>query len=157
LRTSVESLIDAPRDVVFASLVDIERWPDVISGIVEVTLLTPGPVAVGTRFRETREMFGRKATEEMTVAEMESPRRLVLTAFNHGTTYRVEHLLAAEGAGGTRLTVAFEGRPVTLAARLLMPLGLLFRGAVRRQLASDLADLERDARRRHRDGAPRPA
>jgi hypothetical protein len=104
-------------------------------------------VAVGTRFRETREMFGRKATEEMTVAEIEPPRRLVLTAFNHGTAYRVEHLLTAESAG-TR---------VTLAARLLMPLGLLFRGTVRRQLVSDLADLGHEAGRRLRDGAPRSA
>ncbi len=154
MRMSVETLIDAPPQVVFAAIADIESWSSMISAISEIVLLTPGPVAVGTRFRETREMFGRKATEEMTVAEIEPPRRLVLTAFNHGTAYRVEHLLAAEGTG-TRVTLAFEGRPVTLAARLLMPLGLLFRGTVRRQLASDLADLGREAERRHRDGAPR--
>jgi uncharacterized protein YndB with AHSA1/START domain len=156
MRMSVETLIDAPPHVVFAILADIQTWPLVLSAIVEVTLLTPGPVAVGTRFRETREMFGRKATEEMTVAEIEPPRRLVLTAFNHGTAYRVEHLLAAEGLG-TRVTLAFEGRPVTLGARLLMPLGLLFAGTVRRQLRSDLADLGREAERRHRHGAPRSA
>ena len=154
MRMSVETLIDAPPHVVFAVLADIPAWPSVISAIAEVGLLTPGPVAVGTRFRETREMFGRKATEEMTVAEIEPPRRLVLTAFNHGTAYRGEHLLAAEGTG-TRVTLAFEGRPITLEARLLMPLGLLFAGTVRRLLASDLADLGREAERRHRDGAPR--
>jgi hypothetical protein len=156
MRRSVETLIDAPPQVVFATVADIESWPSAISAIREVTLLTPGPVAVGTRFRETREMFGRKATEEMTVAEMKPPRRLVLTAFSHGTAYRVEHLLKVVGAG-TRVTLAFEGRPVTLAARLLMPLGLLFADTVRRQLASDLADLGREAERRHRHGAPRSA
>ena len=71
MRMSVETLIDAPPQVVFAAIADIESWPSAISAIAEVTLLTPGPVAVGTRFRETREMLGRKATEEMTVAEIE--------------------------------------------------------------------------------------
>ena len=79
------------------------------TGIERVEILTPGPVAVGTRFRETRIMFGRRATEEMTVAELDPPRRLVLTAYNHGTAYRAEHLFAPEG-DGTGLTLIFAGR-----------------------------------------------
>ena len=92
-------------------------------------------------------MFGRNATEEMTVAELDPPYRLVLTAFNHGTAYRAEHVLEAEGTG-TRLTLIFEGRPVSLAARLFAPLGWMFMGTVKRQLTSDLADLKREAERR---------
>lgn len=101
-------------------------------------------------------MFGRMATEEMTVAGMEVPRKLVLTAFNRGTAYRAEHLVVAQGTG-TRVALDFEGRPVTLAARLFMPLGLLFLGSMKRQPATDLADLKREAERRHRAGATRPA
>ena len=149
MRITVQLKIDAPPDVAFALVADIPGWPRVISGIQSVDMLTPGPVAVGTRFRETRLMFGRQATEEMTVAEIEAPRRLILTAFNHGTAYRAEHLFEAHG-GGTKLELAFEGRPVTLLARLLAPLGLLFRGTVKRQLAADLADLAREAERRAR-------
>ena len=37
---------------------------------------------------------------------------------------------------------------MTLLARLLAPLGLLFQGTVKRQLAADLADLAREAERR---------
>ena len=84
----------------------------------------------------------------MTVAEMEPPRRLVLTAYNHGTAYRVEHAFSPE-AGGTRIALKFEGKPVTLLAWLFMPLGLLFMGNVRRQLQADLGDLAREAERRH--------
>ena len=149
MRITVQLKIDAPPDVTFALVADIPGWPRVISGIQSVDMLTPGPVAVGTRFRETRVMFGRQATEEMTVAEIEAPRRLILTAFNHGTAYRAEHLFEAHG-GGTKLELAFEGRPVTLLARLLTPLGLLFRGTVKRQLEADLADLAREAERRAR-------
>ena len=147
MRIAIQAEIDAPPDVAFALVADIPAWPRVISGVQSVEMVTPGAVAVGTRFRETREMFGRQATEEMTVAEIEAPLRLVLTAFNHGTAYRAEHLFEAHG-GGTKLELAFEGRPVTLLARLLAPLGVLFLGTVKRHLEADLADLAREAERR---------
>ena len=71
----------------------------------------------------------------------------MLTAFNHGTAYRAEHLCEPRGEK-TRLRLEFEGRPVTLAARLLAPIGLLFLRSVRRHLEADLADLKREAERR---------
>jgi len=94
-------------------------------------------------------MFGKSATEEMTVAELEPPRRFLLSTFSHGTAYRAEHRFATEAAG-TRINLTFEARPATLLSRIFAPLGWLSLGAVRRQLASDLADLAREAERRHR-------
>ena len=127
---------------------EVERWSDIIEAIERVEVLTPGPVAVGTRFRETRTMFGKRATEEMTVAELDPPRRLVLTAHNHGTAYRAEHLFEPQD-NGTRLTLIFVGEPQSLLARVFSPIGYMMLGTLRRQLASDLADLAREAERRH--------
>ena len=50
---------------------------------------------------------------------------------------------------GTNLTLTFAGLPRSLPARLFAPLGFLMLGVVRRQLASDLADLAREAEHRH--------
>lgn len=138
--------VDAPPERVFRIATDVARWPELISAIDRVELLTPGPPGIGTRFRETRTMYGRKAREEMTIAALEPPHRFTLTAENHGTRYRAEHVFAPERSG-TRLTLAFEGVPMTLAARLAMPLALLMRRSVQRQLAQDLADLKRAAER----------
>lgn len=149
MRIVMATVVDAPQDVTFATVTDIAGWPRIAGAIRKTEILTAGPVSVGTRFRETRMMYGREATEEMTVAELDPPRRFVLTAFNHGTAYRVEHLLEPQGAA-TRMTLAFEGRPVSLLARLFMPLGRLFVSSVRRQLQADLAGLEREAERRAR-------
>jgi len=113
LEAAVE--IAAPPDVVFAQVADIERWPQTVRAIEDIELITAGPVRVGTRFRETRTMFGRKAAEEMTVAEFDPPRRFVLTAENHGTRYVATHAVEPV-ADGSRLVLAFEGVPVTLAA-----------------------------------------
>ena len=55
----LETIIAAPATVVFSTLVDVGRWAQFMSGIGSVEILTPGPLALGTRFRETRTMFGR--------------------------------------------------------------------------------------------------
>ena len=153
MQVRVSSVVAAPPEAIFAVAVEVERWPEIMGAIERVDVLTPGPVAVGTRFRETRMMFGRRATEEMTVAELDASRRLVLTAHNHGTAYRAEHLFEPQG-DGTRLTLTFVGEPQSLLARLFSPIGYMMLGTVRRQLASDLADLAREAERRHRNTAP---
>ena len=151
----VECFVEAPPDVAFAVATDVSNWPRFISGIQGVAMLTPGPVAMGTSFRETRIMFGRQATEEMTFAEIEPPHRFVLTAFNHGTAYHAEHTFAAD-ARGTRMRLAFEGQPSTLVSRLFAPLGRLFAGTVQRQLEADLADLKHEAERRYRERSAGP-
>jgi carbon monoxide dehydrogenase subunit G len=149
MQIAVECFIEAPPDAAFSTAIDISNWPRFISGVQSVELLTPGPVAAGTRFRETRSMFGRKASEDMTLTQVERPRRFLLTAFNHGTAYRAEHLFAPEAAG-TRTKLIFEGQPATLLARLFAPLGWLFVVTLKRQLESDLADLKLEAEQRHR-------
>jgi hypothetical protein len=147
MQCRVERLIAAPREIIFAVAIDIPRWPEVISSIDRVEMLTPGPVAVGSRFRETRRMFGREATEEMTVTELAPPEHFVLTAENHGTRYRAEHLLA-QADSATRLTLVFSGEPASLLARIMSPLGWLMSGHLKKQLEADLDDLKRAAERR---------
>lgn len=147
MKITVQEQISSPPEIVFALLLDIPRWPELIAAIEKIDLLTPPPVAVGTQFRETRIMFGREATEEMTVSEISPPHRLVLTAFSHGTAYRSEHVLEPIG-DGTRLRLEFEGTPRTFLARLFTPLALLMRGTIQKQLAADLVDVKRAAEQR---------
>ena len=141
--------IAAPPAAVYATITDLARWPDFVRGIERMEILTSGPVGVGTTFRETRTMFGRSATEEMTVAQLKPPHRFDLTAENHSTRYLVVHDIAP-APDGARLRLVFEGTPLTLAAKLGSVIGLLFKGAVMKQLQSDLADVKAEAERRAR-------
>jgi hypothetical protein len=150
MHCSVERLIAAPREIVFAVAIDIPRWPEVISSIDRIELLTPGPIVIGSRFRETRRMFGREATEEMRISALTPPEHFVLTAENHGTRYRAEHILT-RAQDATRLTLVFSGEPVSVFARLLSPLGQLMLGHVKKQLEADVGDLKRAAERRARE------
>jgi carbon monoxide dehydrogenase subunit G len=147
MKVEVTADVAASSEIVFATLTDLEGLPAFISGIRSVEILDPGPLRVGTRFRETRMMFGREATEEMTFAVLDPPRRFVLTAENHGARYVTTHDVAASGVG-SRVTLTFEGVPVTFAARLFRFLAPIFAGNIRKHLAGDLAAVKAEAERR---------
>jgi hypothetical protein len=144
MRIMVETLVAAAPARVFAVAADVPRWPQIIAGISRIEMLTTGPVTTGTRFRETRTMFGREETQAMAVVEFVPPTRFVLAAESHGTRYRAEHKFLPVD-GGTLLTLALDGVPETLVARLLAPLAWAMRGRVARMLDADLADLKRAA------------
>jgi uncharacterized protein YndB with AHSA1/START domain len=115
----VERTIAAPPERVFAVASDIHRWAQIVPAIERVEVLTPGPMAAGTRFRETRRMMGREATEEMTVTAFDPPRGYVLGAESHGCRYRTELRFEPAGAG-TRMVFDFGAVPLAFGARVMM-------------------------------------
>ena len=149
MKVEIETDVAAPPEVVFATVTDVANWPNFLRAIDKLEILTPGPVGVGTKFRETRVMFGRKATEEMTVAVYGPPRRFDLTAENHGTRYLACHEITP-ASGGARLRLTFGGTALTFGAKLGMAIGFLFKGAVTKQLKSDLDAIKAEAERRAR-------
>ncbi len=62
-----EQQVAAPPEKVFAMMSDFANAPQRISGISKVEMLTDGAVGVGTKFKETRVMLGKEATETMEV------------------------------------------------------------------------------------------
>jgi len=151
MRIVVETDVAAPPEVVYDTVTDVRGWPRFIRAIESIELVGMEEVGIGTRFRETRTMFGRKATEEMTIRVMDRPRLFSHTAESHGTSYLGEHRITPM-PGGARLSILFEGRPVRLSAWLLLPLGLAFAGTVRRHLTGDLEDVRKEAERRANAG-----
>jgi len=139
---TISEHVEASPGVVFEAASDFENAADHIDAITAVAMLTDGPVGVGTRFRETREMFGREATEEMEVTGFDPPRSYTLHALSCGadftTTIRFE-----PDSGGTRMSMEMSIRPVTLKSRLMWPLSFLFAGMMKKACAADLASLKR--------------
>jgi hypothetical protein len=138
---SVDRHVDAPPDVVFARASDFRRATETVAAIVKMEILTSGPVGVGTRFRETRMLFGREATEEMTVTTFEPPRRYTLSAESHGSRYHTELSFVPDGQG-TRMTMTFQGTPVTLTARVMSVLMRPMMKSVAKMCAKDLDDIK---------------
>jgi carbon monoxide dehydrogenase subunit G len=144
----VSEFVQAPREEVFALSSDFARSPEFIRGIDKVQMLHEGTTAigvgVGTRFRETRIIFGREATEEMEVTAFDPPNRYVLEADSHGAHY-VSELSFQEEAGGTRVTLTFEAHPQTFFAKVMSFLTKPMQKSMLKMCAQDLADLKKKA------------
>jgi hypothetical protein len=104
-------------------------------------MLTPGPVGVGTRFRETRVMFGRDSSEEMTVTAFDPPHSCTLEAYTCGAQFISEHRFKPDGAG-TLLELSIRTEPRTLLAKLASPLGVLMTGPMKKMILADMEDLK---------------
>jgi carbon monoxide dehydrogenase subunit G len=139
MRVRVETEIAAPPPRVFAALIDLSGWPRLIPAIRSVEILDPGPVAVGTRFRENRIMHGRPASQVMTIAEIVHDRCLVVTAQTHGVAYRMTHAITPAGETSSSLTLDLAGSPLNWRARLLMPIARLMQRRLQNELAADFA------------------
>ena len=140
--------VAAPVERVWALATDLEGAPRVVRGIESVEVLTPGLFGVGTRWRETRRMFGRSATEEMTVTAVEPHRSDAVVASGPGVRYVSTFAFAPAAGGGTDVTATFGGRPTTTVARVLAAVtAALGRRAIAKALEQDLQDIATAAER----------
>ena len=139
----VSRLIKAPPEAVFAVFADLHHAAERIQGISALEVLTPGPVGQGTRWRETRTMFGKDATEEMTINEFDPPRGYKVEAASHGCSYHSEFRFTSEG-DATRATMLFRGEAHSLLAKIMMFLmGSMMRKSTCKMMDADMADLQR--------------
>ncbi|MEL7485039.1 MAG: SRPBCC family protein, partial [Planctomycetota bacterium] len=69
----VSETVNASIEDVFAVASDIANAAERIGGIDSVEMLTEGPVGMGTKWRETRTMFGKQADETMWITAWEPP------------------------------------------------------------------------------------
>lgn len=139
----IEKHINAPIERVYTVMTDLERWPENIEAITKIEKLTEGPVGNGTRFKETRIMFGKEHTETMTFEDVVPNRGYTLAANSCGVQYASVHTLSPE-AGGTRLRLEMQSKPVTLGAKILSPvMGAMMKGTMRKMIRKDFDEVAR--------------
>nr|WP_297429295.1 SRPBCC family protein [uncultured Actinotalea sp.] len=137
--------VDAPAQRVWDLATDLERAPTTLSGVTRVEVLTGGPFAVGTRWRETRTMFGREASEVLEVTSVEEHRSYTVEAASGGARYVSTFTFTPTGAA-TDVTITFGAHATTPVGRVLAVVtGPLARRSVERALRADLEDLARAA------------
>ncbi len=115
---STSCLINASPEAVFDVATNVEKWAEVVPAIEKIEMLTPSPAGLGTKFRETRLMFKKEATEEMEFVEWNRPTSYGLLAESHGSRYQTTYTLTQEG-DSTRLTLNFDATPLTFMAKVM--------------------------------------
>ena len=90
-------------------------------------------------------MFGKQASEVMTVTQWDPPRSYTLEASSCGCHYTsvVSCRPDASNPGTTQAEITFDARPLTFMAKLFSPLGKLMMGACRKAFEKDMSDIKR--------------
>lgn len=139
----IEKHINAPVERVYAVMTDLERWPENIEAITKIEKLTEGPVGNGTRFKETRVMFGKEHTETMSFEDVVPNKGYTLAANSCGVEYASVHSLSPD-AGGTVLRMELHSKPVTLGAKIMSPvMGVMMKGTMRKMISKDFDEVAR--------------
>lgn len=137
----LEIHIARPPEEVFEVFVDIPRSPDHVQAITRVEMLTSGPVVPGTRWKETRSMYGREETLELEISELVRPDHYVVQADAHGTRYVTRFDFTPSGEG-TQVKLSFDATPRTALAKLMGVLTKMMLRSFSRSMQKDLEDLK---------------
>ena len=136
----VERRFNAKLADVFCAFTALESAPERITAIQKLEVLTDGPMQVGTRFRETRVMFGKEATEEMEVTRFSPNEGYTVEAESCGTHYTTSYAFADKGES-TEVVMSFEGRPLTFFGKVMSVVFRPFLGMMTKMVAKDMDDL----------------
>lgn len=143
MKLSSKITINADISKVFDAFTDLNKAPERISGIIELEVLEgPANLALGTKWKETRKVFGKESTETMWVSEFTKNKSYSVDAESHGTKYHSKFLFK-EIDGATEVRWTFEGIPQTFVAKAMNLLAFMFKGATKKLLDDDMEDLKR--------------
>ena len=138
MRFEHEEVVNRPAREVFAYLSDPANLPEWQGSVVEARRESGGEIAVGSTFRETRSLLGRRVESVLEVTEYEPEKRFSLRTLTGPVRISVRHVLESID-GATRIRITGEGEP---GGFVKMPGPLLAR-MVRKQAESDFATLKR--------------
>jgi uncharacterized protein YndB with AHSA1/START domain len=139
----VEREVAAPAERTWLVATDLDRAADVIGGIDRLERLDGGgDLRVGTRWRETRTMMGKQATEEMIVTAVEPGRSYTVEADSRGAHYVSTITVTPLDDDRSRISMSFRGEPGSTVGKVLAAtVGRLAAGPARKALKQDLDDI----------------
>lgn len=135
--------INGSKEAIWAVITNIEDASEIISGIEKIEVLQrQADGLVGLRWRETRMLFGKPATVEKWITDAAENDSYTTRAESDGFVFLTTFSIS-QSSGGTRLTSSHDSRPQTVVTRLMsIPMGLLFRGVVKKAVVQDLNDIK---------------
>jgi hypothetical protein len=139
----VQVTINGSKAAIWAASTDIENASEIISGIEKIEVLEkPANGLVGLRWRETRMLFGKPATAEKWITDAAENESYKTRAEDIGFVF-LSTMTISESSGAMTLTSRHDSIPQTLLAKLQsIPMGLFFKGVVKKALLQDLHDIK---------------
>ncbi len=144
MNVSVSIDINASAQEVWRVITDIEHSPNTINGIEKIEILQqPTDSLIGLKWRETRTMFGKEATEVMWITDAMENKYYQTRAESHGSVY-ISKLMITQANAGIVLSMVFDGQAQSFGARLMYGvMGFMLKNATKKALMQDLQDIKR--------------
>lgn len=102
--------IQKPVEDVFEAATNFKNSITIMDAVVDVQLITAGPVKEGYQFKETREIRGRRVSSTITVTDFEQDKAYSVQSVQQGLDLRY-HYTFTQTTEGTR--VEFRGEMFT--------------------------------------------
>lgn len=143
MKISVNTTINAESALVWQTITDFEHCPQWMNGILDLQVLErPEGSLVGFKWQETRELFGKQATETMWITDCVDGEFYRTRAENHGAIYVSELTVTPQG-DKTLLTMDFSGHADSFWVNLLSSvMGIFMKKSMINMIEKDLADIK---------------
>ena len=143
MKISTDIGIRAPKEKVWQIITDIENSMNTISGIDKIEILhKPKETIVGLKWKETRTIFGKSATETMWITEAEENNYYKTRAESNGAVYQTV-LKLSEIENATILTMEFSSEAVTFKGKIMaLIFGVILKNSMKKLIEKDLIDIK---------------
>ena len=133
-RFTTERSINAPIDLVFNAITDINNFSKSIPDVINIEFLSDVKSGVGTRFCETRLMKGKEAMTELEVTEFVENGHVRYVTDSHGTVWDTVMIVKTVN-DKTDLTLVMDARPHKFMQKMIIP---MIKGMILKALEKDM-------------------
>lgn len=143
MKTSVSISINKPKEEVWKAITDFENCPSYITSIISLDILEqPDDTLVGFKWKETREMFGKEATETMWITDVTVNEYYQTRAESHGSIY-ISKMAIKEDGDNSELIFSFTGEAVSFFAKIMSALmSSMIKKSMDKAMMKDLEDIK---------------
>ena len=144
MKVSVDIEIAKPKNLIWSAITDIENCSNFISSIIDLQILNnPEDGLVGLKWKETRLMFGKEASETMWITDSVTNKYYCTRAESHGSVY-ITKLSLSETGNNTLLTMLFTAEAQSPLVKIMSAfMGVFIKSSMRKALSKDLEDIKK--------------
>ncbi|NKQ37948.1 MAG: hypothetical protein HF967_00440 [Methanosarcinales archaeon] len=144
MKVVVDIDIEKPKQIIWAAITDIENCSNMISSIIDLSILNqPEDGIVGLRWKETRLMFGKEASETMWITDSVVNEYYCTRAESHGSVY-ITKLSLSETESKTILKMSFTAEAQSMIVKIISAcMGFFVNSSMKKALYKDLEDIKK--------------
>jgi hypothetical protein len=142
MKIQAECVIPASKEKCFEAFSDLNGLADKVTAITGIEVLTPGEIGVGTKFKETRVMFGKESSEVMEITLFERGSHIREEAYSSGMHY-ISDWKFTESNGQTTFSITFNTQAETFLAKLASPMFVVMSGSLKKAFVADMDDIKK--------------